>query len=131
MLWAVLRTGFLLWGSSLPPVPSFCPSFLPDFILRYRGSRVQDLANRLGSGNTKVEAGFPDLDTDVRSNYLANSTISGIDSADVILLIGTNPRAEAPVFNARFVCHPLTVEYTIVDSASLNLYTCFAECVAS
>ena len=62
---------------------------------------MQDLANRLGSGNLKVESGFPDLDADVRSNYLANTTISGIELADVILLIGTNPRAEAPVFNAR------------------------------
>jgi NADH-quinone oxidoreductase subunit G len=32
---------------------------------------------------------------------LLNSRISGIDSADVILLIGTNPRREAPVLNAR------------------------------
>jgi hypothetical protein len=62
---------------------------------------TQDLANRLGSGDTRVEAGFPDLDADVRSNYLANSTIAGIEEADVILLIGTNPRIEAPVFNAR------------------------------
>jgi NADH dehydrogenase (ubiquinone) Fe-S protein 1 len=62
---------------------------------------LQDLANRLGSGNLKVEAGFPDLDADARSNYLANTTISGIEQADVILLVGTNPRNEAPVFNAR------------------------------
>ncbi len=48
----------------------------------------------------------PHLDADVRSNYLANSTISGIDRADVILLIGSNPRVEAPVFNARFVLWP-------------------------
>ena len=64
---------------------------------------VQDLANRLGCGNLKVESGFPDLDADVRSNYLANTTISGVELADVILLIGTNPRTEAPVFNARRV----------------------------
>ena len=62
---------------------------------------MQDLANRLGCGNLKVESGFPDLDADVRSNYLANTTISGVELADVILLIGTNPRTEAPVFNAR------------------------------
>ena len=42
----------------------------------------------------------------MRSNYLANSTISGIDRADVILLIGSNPRVEAPVFNARSVLWP-------------------------
>ena len=62
---------------------------------------MQDLANRLGCGNLKVESGFPDLDADVRSNYLANTTIAGIEVADVVLLIGTNPRSEAPVFNAR------------------------------
>lgn len=62
---------------------------------------AKDLANRLGCGNLKVESGFPDLDADVRSNYLANTTIAGIELADVVLLIGTNPRAEAPVFNAR------------------------------
>jgi NADH dehydrogenase (ubiquinone) Fe-S protein 1 len=69
----------------------------------------QDLANRLGSGNLKVEAGFPDLDADVRSNYLANTTISGIEQADFILLVGTNPRNEAPVFNARSVRSPVAL----------------------
>lgn len=47
------------------------------------------------------EGGFPDLDADVRSNYLMNTTVMGFESADVILLIGTNPRIESPVFNAR------------------------------
>lgn len=47
------------------------------------------------------EAGFPDLDADARSTYLFNSTIAGIDQADAILLIGTNPRVECPVLNAR------------------------------
>jgi NADH-quinone oxidoreductase subunit G len=36
-----------------------------------------------------------------RAGYLLNSRISGIDKADVVLLIGTNPRREAPVLNAR------------------------------
>ena len=36
-----------------------------------------------------------------RSSYLFNSTIEAIDSADAILLIGTNPRLEAPVLNSR------------------------------
>ena len=62
---------------------------------------MQDLMNRLGCGNLTSEGGFPDLDADVRSNYVANTTIRGIEAADVILLIGTNPRIEAPVYNAR------------------------------
>lgn len=36
-----------------------------------------------------------------RCKYIFNSTISGIDSADFILLVGANPRLEAPVLNAR------------------------------
>ncbi len=36
-----------------------------------------------------------------RSGYVGNAAIEDIDSADMILLIGTNPRDEAPVLNAR------------------------------
>jgi NADH-quinone oxidoreductase subunit G len=36
-----------------------------------------------------------------RASYLFNSTIAGIDSADAILLVGTNPRLEAAVLNGR------------------------------
>lgn len=39
--------------------------------------------------------------SDLRSNYLLNSRIVGIEEADVLLLVGTNPRYEAPLFNAR------------------------------
>ena len=36
-----------------------------------------------------------------RVSYLFNSSIAGIDRADALLLIGSNPRREAPVLNAR------------------------------
>ena len=36
-----------------------------------------------------------------RAGYIFNSTIAGIEEADAITLIGTNPRLEAPVLNAR------------------------------
>jgi NADH-quinone oxidoreductase subunit G len=36
-----------------------------------------------------------------RSGYVGNAAIEDIDSAKMILLIGTNPRDEAPVLNAR------------------------------
>ena len=39
--------------------------------------------------------------TDLRSNYLLNTTIAGVEETDVVLLVGTNPRFEAPLFNAR------------------------------
>ncbi len=37
-----------------------------------------------------------------RESWLFNSTLAGIEAADVVLLIGTNPRLEAAVLNARF-----------------------------
>ena len=36
-----------------------------------------------------------------RGNYIFNTSIAGIEDADALLLIGTNPRLEAPVLNAR------------------------------
>jgi NADH-quinone oxidoreductase subunit G len=36
-----------------------------------------------------------------RAGYLFNSSIAGIEEADAIMLIGCNPRLEAPVLNAR------------------------------
>jgi NADH-quinone oxidoreductase subunit G len=36
-----------------------------------------------------------------RPAYLFNTTIAGVEAADALLLIGTNPRWEAPVLNAR------------------------------
>jgi NADH-quinone oxidoreductase subunit G len=64
-----------------------------------------DLFRALGSGNTDCRADgaqtWGNVGGDARQSYLFNSTIAGIDQADVILLIGTNPRLEAPVLNAR------------------------------
>jgi NADH-quinone oxidoreductase subunit G len=36
-----------------------------------------------------------------RESWLFNTTIYGVDEADALLLVGTNPRLEAPVLNAR------------------------------
>ncbi len=41
------------------------------------------------------------IDYSLRENYLFNSSINGIEHADLILLIGTNPRFEATMVNAR------------------------------
>lgn len=43
------------------------------------------------------------FDVSNRAGYLFNSTIAGIDQADAIILIGTNPRHEAAVLNARIL----------------------------
>jgi len=76
---------------------------------------LKDLLNRLGAESLCTEEIFP-MDaagTDLRSNYLMNTGISGVEEADKLLLIGTNTRYEAPVFNARirksWIYHELDV----------------------
>ena len=41
------------------------------------------------------------LNSSEKSNYIFNSSIKGIENSDLILLIGTNPRHEATMLNAR------------------------------
>ncbi len=41
------------------------------------------------------------IENSLRENYLFNSTINGIEDADLILMIGANPRFEATILNAR------------------------------
>jgi len=64
---------------------------------------LKDLFNRLGCEELVTESSFPmeNGGTDIRSNYLFNTTINGCEEADLVLLIGTNPRYEASLLNAR------------------------------
>jgi len=63
---------------------------------------LKDLMTRLGVANLDCRQDGSALDPKWgRASYLFNSTIAGIDTADALLLIGTNPRREAAVLNAR------------------------------
>jgi NADH-quinone oxidoreductase subunit G len=62
---------------------------------------VKDLLAALGSTNLDCRQDGARLDASRRDFYLFNSTIAGIDRAGAALLIGTNPRWEAAVLNAR------------------------------
>lgn len=66
---------------------------------------MKDLANKLGSENLALDQpqGSQPIahGVDIRSNYLFNSKIYGVEEAEVILLVGTNPRHEAAGLNAR------------------------------
>jgi len=41
------------------------------------------------------------IDTSRRENYLLNTSINGIEESDLVFLIGTNPRYEGTILNAR------------------------------
>lgn len=66
---------------------------------------AKDLANALNSENLALDQPNGDQPVahgiDVRNNYTFNSRIYGIEDADALLIIGSNPRWEAAVLNAR------------------------------
>jgi NADH-quinone oxidoreductase subunit G len=62
---------------------------------------LKDLMTALGSTNLDCRQDGARLDATRRDFYTFNTSIAGIEDADAILLIGTNPRREAPVLNAR------------------------------
>jgi len=63
---------------------------------------LKDLMTRLGSPNIDCRQDGAALDPALgRASYLFNATIAGIDEADGLMIIGANPRKEAPILNAR------------------------------
>ncbi|GGB60575.1 NADH-quinone oxidoreductase [Roseibium aquae] len=63
---------------------------------------LKALMHGLGSANTEARfPGSPLHPKNGRASYIFNTTIEGIDEADSLLLIGSNPRHEASVLNAR------------------------------
>ena len=61
---------------------------------------LKRLFEKLGSGNIDCRQDGAAIGGP-RAGYLFNSTIAGIDQADALLIIGSNPRIEAAVLNAR------------------------------
>lgn len=63
---------------------------------------LKTLMDKLGSANIDARQDGAALDPKLgRAGYVFNPTIAGIDEADAILLVGTDPRHEAAVLNAR------------------------------
>jgi NADH-quinone oxidoreductase subunit G len=60
-----------------------------------------DLFRALGSANTDCRQDGSTLGYGPRESWLFNAGVAGVEDADAILLIGTNPRTEAPLLNAR------------------------------
>jgi NADH-quinone oxidoreductase subunit G len=61
---------------------------------------LKDLMTALGSTHLDCRQDGAKLPAS-RAGYVFNTTIAGLEQADAILLIGTNPRWEAPLINAR------------------------------
>ena len=73
---------------------------------------LKSLMQRIGSPNLDCRQDGAKIGG-ARSGYLFNSTIAGIDDADALLVIGSNPRVEAAVLNARIRRNWLATQMTV------------------
>ncbi len=62
---------------------------------------LKDLMSALEVSSIDCRQDGAKLSAAPRSSYLFNSGISGIDEADALLIVGSNPRVEASLINAR------------------------------
>jgi NADH-quinone oxidoreductase subunit G len=62
---------------------------------------LKDLMAELGSANLDCRQDGAYVDPTRRDFYLFNTSIAGIEESDAILIVGSNPRREAPLINAR------------------------------
>lgn len=62
---------------------------------------LKDLMEKLGSPNLDCRQDGARIAPSNRAGYIFNSGIAGIDEADAILIVGSNPRREAALINAR------------------------------
>ncbi len=91
---------------------------------------MKDLANKLNSDNLALDQPGGDKPiahgVDVRANYLFNTKIWGIEDATTMLIIGSNPRWEGAVLNARirkqWLRSPLEIGYIGEDFESTFEY---------
>ncbi|MDD3029008.1 MAG: NADH-quinone oxidoreductase subunit NuoG [Alphaproteobacteria bacterium] len=62
---------------------------------------MKTLLQFIGSPNMDCRQDGASYDVSSRSSYIMNTTIKRLEEADAVLLVGTNPRHEAPMVNAR------------------------------
>jgi len=98
------------WAEAFDAIAAKAKTAAPEKIGFIGGdlSSVEDLfaakvlAEKLGAKNLDArQDGFKLDPSHGRAAYLFNATVEGIDQADALLIIGSNPRWESPVLNAR------------------------------
>jgi NADH-quinone oxidoreductase chain G len=62
---------------------------------------LKDLMNKLGSNHVECRQDATYACADLRGSYVLNSGIASLEDADAVLLLGSNPRVEAPLVNTR------------------------------
>lgn len=97
------------WRDALAMVGEVIHKVAPEEIVGVAGKlsdaesmmAFKDFLNRMGSNNVMCEGNGKHPNADLRSGYIMNTGIAGLEKADVFLLVGTQPRVEAAMVNAR------------------------------
>jgi|CXWL01.1.fsa_nt_gi NADH-quinone oxidoreductase subunit G len=97
------------WEDALSLVASKMSSFNPEEMAALSGNlactesvmALRDILDSMGVASRDCRQDGAMYDVSSRSNYLFNTSIAGLEQADVILFIGANPRREAAMVNAR------------------------------
>ena len=97
------------WDEAIKLIVDKLKSVQPDEIAGHIGDLI-NMENALAfkklfkifkSNNLEFREKFFYVNPEEKINYIFNSSITGIEESDLILLIGTNPRHEATILNAR------------------------------
>ncbi|XP_050387990.1 NADH dehydrogenase [ubiquinone] iron-sulfur protein 1, mitochondrial [Argentina anserina] len=97
------------WREALAVVAEMAHKVKPEEIVGVAGQlsdaesmmALKDFLNKMGCNNVWCEGNGSNCDADLRSGYIMNSRIAGLEKADAFLLVGTQPRVEAAIVNAR------------------------------
>ncbi|CAO2816404.1 unnamed protein product [Amaranthus hypochondriacus] len=103
------RFNTVSWRDALDVIADVVHKVKPEEIVGVAGKlsdaeammALKDFLNRMGSNNVLCEGNGAQPQADLRSCYLLNTGISDLENADVFLLVGTQPRVEAAMVNAR------------------------------
>jgi NADH-quinone oxidoreductase subunit G len=97
------------WTEAFETVAKRMKSAKPDHVAALAGDLadaesmfvLKTWLGKIGTPHMDCRQDGARLDPACRAGYVFNTTIAGIERADACLLIGTNPRREAPIVNAR------------------------------
>jgi NADH-quinone oxidoreductase subunit G len=97
------------WPEALQTVASKLQDTAPEKIGAIAGDMadcesvfaLKSVLDGLGATSMDCRQDGAAIDPSCRAGYIMNTGLAGVEEADAVLLIGTNPRVEAPVWNAR------------------------------
>ncbi|MDA7606784.1 NADH-quinone oxidoreductase subunit NuoG [Pelagibacteraceae bacterium] len=97
------------WDDAIELVSNKIKSIKPDQVAGHVGDMAsietifsfKNLLKKINSNNFDFREKKIYIDPTDKMNYIFNSSIQNVEESDLILLIGTNPRLEATIVNAR------------------------------